>query len=88
MPHALKDQEISMLRSEIEMLMNERQSLLRIAGSAAAFIAELDAHDLPEETLEAAELLAECINAAPDETMRDALEIVQAEVVEEESLAL
>lgn len=77
----LKDQEIAMLRTELEMLMSERQSLLRIAGAAAAFVAELDAHVLPEETLEAAEMLGECLNAASDETMRDALEIVRAEVV-------
>jgi hypothetical protein len=82
MPHALKDQEIAMLRSELEMLMGERQTLLRIAGAAAAFVAELDAGMLPKSTLEAAEMLAECLNAAPDETMRDALEIVKAEVVE------
>ncbi|MDD5241633.1 MAG: hypothetical protein PHG47_07925 [Sulfuricella sp.] len=82
MLHVLKDQEIAMLRTELEMLMGERQTLLRITGAAAAFVAELDAHDLPEGTLEAAEMLAECINAAPEETMRDALEIVKAEVVE------
>jgi hypothetical protein len=83
MPHALKDQEISMLRAELEMLMNERQTLLRIAGAAAAFVAELDAHVLPEQTLEAAEILAECINEAPEETIRDALETVHAETVED-----
>lgn len=81
MPQVLKDQEIAMLRSELEMLMAERQTLLRIAGAAAAFVAELDADVLPEETLEAAEMLAEYINAVPEETMRDALEIVKAEVV-------
>ena len=81
MPHELKDQEIAMLRSEMEMLMGERQTLLRIAGAAATFIAELDAGVLPENTLEAAEMLAECINVAAEETMRDALEIVKAEVV-------
>ncbi|GAO37707.1 hypothetical protein SCT_3143 [Sulfuricella sp. T08] len=80
MPHALKDQEIAMLRAELEMLMGERQTLLRIAGAAATFVAELDADVLPENTLEAAEMLAECINTAPEETMRDALEIVKAEV--------
>ncbi|MDP2154445.1 MAG: hypothetical protein Q8J61_00480 [Sulfuricella sp.] len=81
MPHELKDQEIAMLRAELEMLMGERQTLLRITGAAAAFVAELDADVLPEDTLEAAELLAEYINAAPEETVRDALEIVKAEVV-------
>lgn len=88
MPHALKDQEISMLRAELEMLMSERQTLLRITGAAAAFVAELDADVLPEETLEAAELLAEYINAAPEETMRDALEIVKAEVIGEAGRAI
>lgn len=81
MPHVLKDQEIAMLRTELEMLMGERQTLLRITGAAAAFVAELDAGMLPKNTLEAAEMLAECLNAAPDETIRDALEIVKAEVV-------
>ena len=88
MLHALKDQEISMLRAELEMLMSERQALLRITGAAAAFVAELDADVLPEETLEAAELLAEYINAAPEETMRDALEIVKAEVIGETGRAI
>ena len=80
MPHALKDQEIAMLRSELEMLMNERQTLLRIAGAAAAFVAELDSRKLPEETYEAAEFLAEYLNEATEETIRDALEAVRAEI--------
>ena len=37
-----QEQELSMLRSEIEMLMSERQSLLRTVGAAAVFIANLD----------------------------------------------
>lgn len=82
MPHEIKDQEIAMLRTELEMLMSERQTLLRIAGAAASFVAELDASVLPENTLEAAEILAECINAVPEETMRDALEIINAEMVD------
>lgn len=82
MPHEIKDQEIAMLRTELEMLMSERQTLLRIAGAAASFVAELDVGVLPENTLEAAEILAECINAVPEETMRDALEIINAEMVD------
>lgn len=81
MPHALKDQEIAMLRSEIELLMKERQSLLRVAGAAAVFVAELDSGKLPKETYEAAELLAEYLNAATEETLHDALEAVRAEIV-------
>ena len=39
MPH--RDQEIVMLRRELEMLMSERQTLLRVVGSTAALIASL-----------------------------------------------
>ena len=83
MSHALKDEEIAMLRSEIEMMMRERQELLRIAGLAASFVAELDSKSLPSETYDAAEMLAETINSLPEETLRDALESVEAEIVGE-----
>lgn len=76
----LKNEEIAMLRSELEMLMKERKALLCIAGSAAVFIAELDPEVLPVETYEAAELLAEYLNEASEETMRDALDVVKAAI--------
>ncbi len=81
MPLHQKEQEIAMLRSELEMLMNERFNLLRIAGAAAAFVAELDAETLPETSLQAADLLSEFLNRAPEETIRDALEVVKAHIV-------
>jgi hypothetical protein len=84
MPHQiiqLKDEEIQMLRRELELLMGERELLLRIAGAAAAFVAELDTQSLPEETWEAAELLAELLNGIPEETLREALEAVKAHIV-------
>jgi hypothetical protein len=84
MPHQiiqLKDEEIQMLRRELELLMGEREILLRIAGAAAAFVAELDTQSLPEETWEAAELLAELLNGIPEETLREALEAVKAHIV-------
>jgi hypothetical protein len=81
MPHALKDQEIAMLRSELELLMKERQSLLQVAGAAASLIAELDSFDVPAAAMEAAELLAERINALPEETLQDALASVDAHSV-------
>ncbi|MBZ0091097.1 MAG: hypothetical protein K8F27_02585, partial [Sulfuricellaceae bacterium] len=77
MPLHQKEQEIAMLRSELEMLMNERLNLLRIAGAAAAFVAELDAEALPETSLQAADLLSEFLNQASEETIRDALEVVK-----------
>ena len=77
----LKDEEITMLRREMELLMGERQMLLRITGAAAAFVAELDTKKLPAETYEAAEMLAELLNETTEETLRDALEAVKAHIV-------
>lgn len=80
--HALKDEEIHLLRKEIEMLISERQRLLQVVGAAAVLVANLDSDCLPddEDTIDAAELLAEQLNALPEEALKDALESVQAEV--------
>ncbi len=80
MPHTLKEQEISMLRTEIEMLMKERQSLLKTTGAAAVFIANLDSGTLPEDAYEAAEMLSNCLNDLSEDTLRDALDKVRAEL--------
>ncbi len=77
MPNTRKDQEISMLRSEIEMLMSERRNLLRVTGAAAVFVANLDSKSLPRETYASAEMLAEGLNALPEDTLRDALDVVK-----------
>jgi hypothetical protein len=74
------DQEIGMLRAEIEMLMGERQGLLRASGAAAVFVAQLDSSSLPEETYAAADVLAQALNTLPDETLREALELVRPEI--------
>lgn len=81
MPHTINPEEISMLRTEIEFLMRERQSLLKVTGTAASLIAELDSHDLPPAAVQAAELLSESINTLPEESLRDALISVHAEIV-------
>lgn len=70
-------EEISMLRAEIEMLMNERQSLLRATGAAAVFVANLDSEALPEGTYAVADVLAHALNELREETLRDALELVR-----------
>lgn len=80
MPHTINAEEIAMLRSEVELLMKERQALLKVAGAGASLIAELDSHDIPVAAVEAAELLSENINALPDETLQDALRAVQATI--------
>lgn len=78
--HALNDEEVTLLRKEIELLMLERQRLLQVAGAAAVLVANLDTESLPQEqdTIDAAEVLAESLNALPDETLKDALDAVQA----------
>ncbi|HET9463710.1 MAG TPA: hypothetical protein VFO43_07070 [Thiobacillus sp.] len=80
--HAMKEDEIRLLRGEIEMLMSERRQLLQVTGAAAVFVANLDTDSLPDEadTIDAAEMLAEQLNGLSEETLKDALESVRAEV--------
>lgn len=73
-------QEIGLLSKEIEMLMVERTHLLKVAGAAAVLVANTDARVLPDEAVSAAEMLSEMLNALPEETLKDALESVQAKV--------
>ena len=70
-------QEISMLRNELEMLMRERDGLLRVSGAAALFVAELESVKLPEIMLEVAEMLAESLNDLTEDTLKDALDAVK-----------
>lgn len=82
--HELRDDEIHLLRKEIEMLMVERQRLLQAVGAAAVLVANLDSDTLPddEDTIDAAEMLAEQLNGLAEETLKDALESVRAEMDE------
>jgi hypothetical protein len=79
--HALNDQEVRLLRNEVELLMSERQKLLQVTGAAAVLVANLDSETLPEDqdTIDAAEVLAESLNALSEETLKDALDSVRAE---------
>ena len=38
----MQEEEVSMLRTEIEMLMGERDGLLRTVGAAAVFVAHME----------------------------------------------
>lgn len=80
--HAMKEDEIRLLREEIELLMAERRMLLQVTGAAAVFVANLDTDSLPDEvdTIDAAEMLAEQLNGLPEETLKDALESVRAQL--------
>lgn len=80
--HTLEDNEVRLLRKEIEMLMTERQRLLQVVGAAAVLVANLDSDTLPEDedTIDAAEMLAEQLNGLHEESLKDALESVRAEL--------
>lgn len=75
-----KEQEIAMLRGEMELLMNERDGLLKIAGAAAAFVANVEVSALPKGCWDAADLLGESLNEVSEDTLKDALAAVEAEV--------
>jgi len=76
----LRDKEIALLRKEVEMLMGERQLILQIVGASAVLIAAIDSKRLPVGAVEAADLVATSINQLPEETLRDALRSVHAEI--------
>jgi len=79
MTDKLNKQEIAMLRGELEMLMIERSSLLKVVGAASVLMANTDGRDLPPEAADAAEMLSRLVNALPEESLREALESVHAE---------
>jgi len=76
----MNKQEVALLSNEIEMLMNERARLLRVVGAAAVLVANTDAGTLPIAVVDAADMLSEALNGLPDETLKDALESVRAEI--------
>lgn len=82
-----RDQEIALLREELEMLMGERQALLRVAGASAVLIASLDSKRLPLGAIESADLVATTINDLQEETLQDALAAVHAEIEEDSAAA-
>ncbi|HZW25549.1 MAG TPA: hypothetical protein VFF26_08700 [Gallionella sp.] len=76
----MNKQEVELLSQEIELLMNERARLLRVVGAAAVLVANTEVQTLPSGVVNAAEVLSEMLNALPEETLKDALDSVQAEL--------
>lgn len=70
----MNNQEIQLIREEIEMLMQERANLLKVVGAAAALIAHSSVKTMPDAVLEDAEALSLALNALREETLKDALE--------------
>jgi hypothetical protein len=65
--------DVAMLRSEIEMLMTDRDRLLRIAGAAAKFVEKVNIAKLPVSAIPLAEAVASAVNTLSEETLREAL---------------
>ena len=75
---------LNMLGHELDILMGERQTLLKVVGATAALIASLDSRLLPPGAMQSADLVATAINTPPDETLREALAAVRAQIEEDE----
>jgi hypothetical protein len=69
-------QDVELLSEEVEMLMQERAMLLKVAGAAAVLISHANAQNLPHEVVKSAEKLSEALNALREETLQDALDAV------------
>jgi len=65
--------EVSMLRSEIELLMSDRQALLRLAGAAAKFVEKVNIEKLPLSVVPLADAIAEGVNDLSEDSLREAL---------------
>jgi hypothetical protein len=72
-------QDVELLSEEVEMLMQERAMLLKVAGAAAVLISHANAQNLPHEVVESAEKLSGALNALREETLKDALDAVHGE---------
>lgn len=72
------DHSIEMLRAEIDLLLADREALLRVAGAAAKFVEKMNIAKLPISEIPLAEAISGCVNALPEETLREALLAVSA----------
>jgi hypothetical protein len=70
-------QEVELLGEEVEMLMQERSMLLKVAGAAAVLISHAHVQNLPGEVVQSAEKLSGALNALREDTLKDALDTVQ-----------
>lgn len=75
---AFQENEISMLRMELEMMLEEDTRLKKIVGAAALFISRLEGEVLPKATVLAGLSLARLIEDMPDDTMCEALQLYHA----------
>jgi hypothetical protein len=68
---------VQMLRSEIELMMSDRDALLKAAGAAARFVEKVNIARLPVSAIPLAEALAASVNALSEDTLKDALTLAK-----------
>lgn len=66
---------VAMLRSEIEIMMSDREALLRVAGAAAKLVEILNIGRLPVSAIPFAEALSLGVNALSEDSLKEALEM-------------
>jgi hypothetical protein len=62
------------LGAEVELIIRERERLLRTAGAAAALITKVNLADFPQDARESVRRLGTMLGALPEETLTDAFE--------------
>lgn len=75
---AFKETNISMLRTELELMLEEDTHLKKIAGAAALLISRLEGEVLPKAAVIAGLALARLIDEVPDDVMCEALQLYRA----------
>ncbi len=65
---------VAMLRSEIEIMMSDREALLLVAGAAAKLVEKVNIARLPVSAIPLAEALASSVNALSEDSLKEALQ--------------
>ena len=74
----LPGNDVSMLRAELELIMDEDAYLKKIVGAAALLVARLDRVSLPGGAAKAAFTLAGLIGGMPDEMVSEAMSLLKS----------
>jgi hypothetical protein len=65
-----------LIATEIELIIRERERLLQAAGAAAALFTRLNIRKIPREAREQVRRLGAVLDALPEETLTDAIELL------------
>lgn len=68
---------VEMLRSEIELMVSDRDALLRVAGAAAKFVEKVNIAKLPVSAIPLAEALSVGVNALSEDSLKEALAAIK-----------